>query len=311
MCSAVALPAVVWALLVLVQLPAGRGRSGHGHAPARCKRRWRCYCGGSWFSGTVATKAATSVGTWRLLRVVVVRLWLTHTWWPAVAVLAQRRSATTHGSTAGGNGSGTRRADSNVDDKAVAGGAGDSGKGGMPGAAAGAPTSTRGDSLAPLRSADSTGQPPIVPGWRSVAASPCNLMGVGQRDGILIVALTGGPCAGKSTALSFLSDQLSRRGCIVLTCVESATLGTRCHSRFHVRTCSGVWVLCTVQGVRGPSRASRPAVAVMSNGVKPPSGRESLKAFQKVMLETTLGLERTFLTWARLALTQSQPRMPW
>lgn len=53
------------------------------------------------------------------------------------------------------------------------------------------------------------------------------------------------------------------------------------------------------------------ACAVMSNGVKPPSGRKSLKAFQKVMLETTLSLERTFLTWARLAVSQSQPRKPW
>lgn len=94
----------------------------------------------------------------------------------------------------------------------------------------------RGDSLALLRSVADPSPPPIVPGWRNVAPSPCNLMGVGQRDGILIVALTGGPCAGKSTALSFLSDQLSRRGVIVLTCVESATLG-QCRRRRAVCVC--------------------------------------------------------------------------
>ena len=46
-----------------------------------------------------------------------------------------------------------------------------------------------------------------------------------RAAGVLVVALTGGPCAGKSTALSYLSDQLSRRGCAVHTCVEAATLG--------------------------------------------------------------------------------------
>lgn len=78
-----------------------------------------------------------------------------------------------------------------------------------------------------------------------------------------VVALTGGPCAGKSTALAFLSDQLSRRGADVLTVPEAAT-------------------------------------EVMSNGVRPPTVPGIACAWQSLMLRTMLSMEDSYKEWAKL-----------